>query len=491
MGDSATRTVPEDDLPWSRAGSKPEPDVFQLVIAWALEEPERAGEAAPVTGPCVLGRGSAQASDGAPRVVFHRQRPGESRPERPLGGSRISRLQLRLRPAGDRLEIESVGRSPLVVRGEQVTSASVSAGETFALKNALVIYVTRRRRALPKLRDYPAPAFRFGEPDPHGIVGESAAVWALRDALALAARSAHHVLVTGESGTGKELAAGAIHGLSARAARPLVARNAATFPEGLVDAELFGNAKHYPHSGSPEREGLVGEADGSTLFLDEIGELPPALQAHLLRVLDRDGEHQRLGESRVRRADLRLIAATNRPLDALKHDFAARFAARVRVPGLDERREDIPLLIRHLLRRAAGATPALEARYFDVTPGRPPEPRLDPLLVEALVRHRYTHHLRELERLLWLSLTTSAATFVSLSPEVERELDVEAPSIEDEAAVEIGEAEIRAALSAAKGSATAAAKKLGLKNRFALYRRMKRLGIAPPSDDKPERGEEG
>src|SRR6185369_7117992 len=120
-----------------------------------------------------------------------------------------------------------------------------------------------------------------------------------------------------------------------------------------VDAELFGNVKNYPNPGTPEREGLIGEADGSTLFLDEIGELPVHMQAHLLRVLDRGGEYQRLGDSRAQRADLRVVAATNRPLDALKHDFLARLTLRLEIPSLDERRDDIPLLARHLLRRAA------------------------------------------------------------------------------------------------------------------------------------------
>src|SRR5262249_4513267 len=151
----------------------------------------------------------------------------------------------------------------------------------------------------------------FGAPDPHGILGESPAAWALREHLSLAAHSGQHILLLGQSGTGKELAARAIHALSPRRDKPFIARNAATFPEGLVDAELFGTAKGYPNAGSPERPGLIAEADGGTLFLDEIGELPAHLSSHLLRVLDRGGEYQRLGESRVRRSDLRVVAATN------------------------------------------------------------------------------------------------------------------------------------------------------------------------------------
>src|SRR5205807_1302663 len=124
-------------------------------------------------------------------------------------------------------------------------------------------------------------------------------------------------------GCGKELVAQGIHALSSRRARKIVSRNAATFPDTLVDAELFGNAPNYPNQGMPERAGLIGEADGSTLFLDELGELPEALQTRLLRVLD-SGEYQRLGDSRRRSASFRFVAATHRSLEKLREDVAAR-----------------------------------------------------------------------------------------------------------------------------------------------------------------------
>src|SRR5690606_5383103 len=106
---------------------------------------------------------------------------------------------------------------------------------------------------------------------PFGIVGESPAAWALRDELAFVAARDLHVLLHGATGTGKELAARAIHGLGRSAGREMIARNAATLPAGIADAELFGNAKDYPNPGMRERPGLVGAADGSTLFLDELG----------------------------------------------------------------------------------------------------------------------------------------------------------------------------------------------------------------------------
>jgi len=473
----------EDAQPWESPRS-PDAQQLHLVIAWSLEQPGRVGESAAITGPTMLGRGEPEPAQGASVARFVRWRPHATTSTPPLGDSRISRSQLSLRPRSDgSLDLENVGRCKLFVNGEAASAATLRPGDTITLRNALVLLVVRRdARAVPR-GDAAPPAFAFAGPDRHGIVGESAAAWQLRAELAFAAATDHHVLLRGASGVGKELAARALHALSSRAGRPLIARNAATLPEGLVDAELFGTARNYPNVGSPERVGLIGEADGSFLFLDEIGELAPALQAHLLRVLDRGGEYQRLGESRLRRSDLRLIGATNRDLAALKHDFAARFTSRIELPGLAARREDIPLLLRTILRRAAAHSPAVADRFF--LPARADEerePRVDPWLVEGLLRHRFTLHTRELERLVWRAIATSTAEFVGLTPEVRAEL-----KLADDAAPEPtravvahdapGRDEIVAALAAASGRAVVAAEKLGLRNRFVLYRLMKKLGI--------------
>ena len=219
---------------------------------------------------------------------------------------------------------------------------------------------------------------------------------------------------------------------------------------------------------------MVGEAEGGTLFLDEIGELPLVLQGHLLRLLDRDGEYQRLGDSKARRADVRLVAATNRPIDALKHDLAARFSARVSVPSLNDRRADVPLLARHVLQRFAVDTPSLVGRLFDERDDGPPEPRIAPALIEALLVHSFTHQLRELERLLWLATTTTQEPFVDLTPEVRAELRLPRPESDGAPTEEA----VRAALESAAGNVTHAARSLGMTNRYQLYRLMKKLGIA-------------
>ncbi len=465
---------PDDfELPWKRrpsAGTGPQP---HLVIAWSLEEPDRIGESAvvPARG-AILGRGEADDDDDLERLEFFPRRSVTGSAARPLEGSRIARRQLRLLslPSGQ-LEIESLGRCPLTVNGVPVQRARVSPGDVVTLRNAMVLLIVAR----PATADGEQAArdFAFGLADDHGMVGESSAAWELRKSLAFAARSNEHVLLLGDSGAGKELAARAIHAMSDRAPRSMASRNAATLPDSLVDAELFGTAKNYPNHGMPERPGLIGEAHGSTLFLDEIGELSPTLQAHLLRVLDRGGEYQRLGDSKRLASDFRLIAATNRDPSALKHDFLARLPLRIKLPGLNERRDDLPLLVRHLLRRVCESTENLLDRFFERRHGLAAEPRVDPDLIELLLRHPFTTHTRELERLLWLALSTSQDDFIAATPELRAELGSVAPEPE----VEPDRAAIESALETARGNVTRATRLLGLRNRYVLYRIMRKLGM--------------
>jgi two-component system nitrogen regulation response regulator GlnG/two-component system response regulator HydG len=397
-----------------------------LVILWSRHEPHRVGEAllipADAGSPWIFGRGAAER--GERRLSLVRQRPGSVGDAGPLECPRISRAQLAIaRRSPNVIAIENAGRAPLSIDGRDVAEATLSPGDIVEIKNELLLLCTTRPA---QIHAWIAPraSHAFGEADASGLVGESPAMWRLRGAIAEAARRSAHALIQGPSGSGKELVASAIHAASARAARPMIARNAATIPESLVDAELFGNAKSYPNPGTPERPGLVGQADGSTLFLDELAELPASLQAHLLRVLD-DGEYHRLGEAIARRSDFRLVGATNRPESALKHDVLARLKIRVAVPGLDERREDIPLLAAHLLRRHAEADPAIAERFFpNATPRA--RPRLAPALVRALVRHAYTTHTRELDALLITATIESTGRYVDLTDGVRRRLDAPA-----------------------------------------------------------------
>lgn len=471
-----------------------EEDSPALLVAWAPAEPDRVGEVALFEagrGALVLGRGASTESG---RVRFHRQRPGELEAAPPLASPGLSREQLRIGVEGGRLLVERIGRCPMEIRGERVERALLEPGDTLLLKGQLLLLCARRpRRMAPLTSASLAAAPAFGAPDRHGIVGESPAVWRLRDQLAWLASVDEHTLVLGGSGSGKELCARAVHTMSSRSRGPFVARNAATIPQGLADAELFGNVKGYPNPGMPERPGLVGAADGGTLFLDEIGELPHGLQANLLRVLDEGGEYHRLGGSAAVRSHLRLLGATNRDPGALKHDLAARLVLRLEVPGLDDRRDDIPLLVRHLLRRAAARSPEATRRFLTSPGAGSPEIRTRSSLVEHVLAVPYTTGIRELDALLWRAMFTSRGDAVEWSagaPTSARAgeptgahgaADAESPPAAEAAArrplPELSEAEIRASLAEHAGNVVRTAQALGLSSRHVLYRLMRKHGI--------------
>lgn len=437
-----------------------------VVLVWSATEPSRVGEVllVPPGPPVIVGRAGAS---------LLRQRPGETRDAGPLNGKRLSRQQLRLQAVGRRLQVENLGRLTLQVNGEVREQAVVEPGALLLVEAEALFWVTHRPARLQPLPSGYEPEFEWAAPDPDGLVGESPAAFALRDRLAFVGPRAGHVLVLGRSGTGKELVASALHRHAAHAAGPFVARNAATLPASLVDAELFGHARDYPQSGMPARPGLVGEADGGTLFMDEIGELPTTLQAHLLRLLD-GGEYQRLGETGSRHATLRVVAATNREREALKHDLLARFRHVVEVPDLDARREDLPLLVRHLLRSAA-ASDALIARRFLDEQG---EPRVSAELIAALLRHALPLQVREVDTLLWRCLSESPGDTVTASAAL-----IDASAAADAAAEEardprsVGKAEIEASLVAHHGVQNRVWRALGLQNRYVLRRLMQKFEI--------------
>jgi two-component system nitrogen regulation response regulator GlnG/two-component system response regulator HydG len=365
----------------------------------------------------------------------------------------------------------------------------VREGDTIRLRQELVLLCARRPAHPQALLHFdPGHSGVFGQCDAAGVLGESPAAWALRERLAFAAKSSAHVLLVGESGTGKELAASAVHQFSARARRALVARSAATLPPGLIDAELFGNVRNYPNPGMADRPGLIGQADGGFLFLDEIGELPVELQAHLLRVLDSRGEYQRLGESSVRRSDFRLLAATNRDPAELKHDLVARLTLRVELPPLSERREDIPLFVRHLVLRAAERSPAA-AKFIGQSAAGHGGVRVDAKLIDELLRRDYSGNTRELESVLWEAMGSSDGDII-----VAREAAGSAPRAADPVPTrsqtssrprnpDPSEEEIRQALARENGNVSRAATALGLSSRYALYRLMAKLGIASETAD--------
>jgi len=189
------------------------------------------------------------------------------------------------------------------------------------------------------------------------IVGKSACMQELYRAIEKAAPTNSTVLIAGETGTGKDLVARALHQRSPRAQGPLVSISCGAIPESLLESELFGHVKGAFTGAHADREGVFEAAEGGTLFLDEIGDLPLPMQVKLLRALQ-ERQIQRLGESRARRVDVRLVAATHRDLrqemqqGRFREDLFYRLdVLSVVVPPLRQRREDIPLLVEHFLRK--------------------------------------------------------------------------------------------------------------------------------------------
>jgi len=455
--------------------------VFAIIIAWCACDPSRVGEMAVVArsgAPVLLGRGL---DDGPSetRLRFFRQRPGVVAPAPPLEGSGLSRRQLVLRAREDVIELERVGKCPVRVNGIECDSAVLHDCDVIYLRRELILCVVLRPAIVPASRHFePGLNREFGDADRLGIVGESPAAHRLRESAAFAARANVHTLIVGESGSGKELAARAIHELSPRRTRAFVARNAATLPAGLIDAELFGNMRNYPNAGMPERPGLIGEADGGTLFLDEIAELPQDLQSRLLRMLDAGGEYQRLGDASSRRSDFRLIGATNRDPASLKHDLLARFSLRVDVPSLAERREDVPLLLRSLALQAASKSPELMGRFIACDDAGRRNARFAPDFVQHAVRGSWPTNVRGLESLLWSCVAESPGDTIELSAALRGRKDaVSAPAPDEFQGAEPTVEQVREALRNAGGSVTRAARALGLSSRYTLYRWMRKHGL--------------
>ena len=311
---------------------------------------------------------------------------------------------------------------------------------------------------------------RYG---PETVIAESAASRAVLDLLKRVAASRAAVLVQGESGTGKELVARLLHYWSDRVGRPFVAVNLKAFADGVVESELFGHEKGAFTGAVAARPGCFERAHGGTLFLDEIGEIGPDVQAKLLRVTQ-DGEVLPVGGTRPRRIDVRLVTATNRVLrdevaaGRFREDLYFRLnVIPVQLSPLRERPDDVLPLARHFLARHAADA------------GRPLT--LSPEAEEALRRHAWAGNVRELENAI------ERAVVLARDAAITREdLLLEAGSRSparaagggtlQEALDEAAAARIRAALAAADGERTAAARALGV-DRTTLYRLMRRLGL--------------
>ena len=321
-------------------------------------------------------------------------------------------------------------------------------------------------RSLLERPEMPQPEPGFAD-----LLGTSDAAAALRASIVRAARAPFPVLVEGESGSGKELVARGIHRLGARRDRRLCTLNCAALSEELLEAELFGHARGAFTGAVGERPGLFEEADGGTIFLDEVGELSPRAQAKLLRVLQ-DGEVRRVGENMPRRVDARVVAATNRRLD--EEVSARRFRAdlrfrldvvRIVVPPLRDRASDIPALAAHFWIEAAARVGTTAT--------------LAPDVLATLARYDWPGNIRELQNVV-ASLAVHAPRRGRITPSM---LPVHIANTAGSAATTFEEARdeferrfVRAALAQAGGRRARAAHTLGV-SRQGLAKMMRRLRI--------------
>jgi transcriptional regulator with GAF, ATPase, and Fis domain len=308
------------------------------------------------------------------------------------------------------------------------------------------------------------------------LIGSSPALEAVLEQVELVAPTDSTVLIEGETGTGKELIAHAIHNLSSRCGRPFVRLNCAAIPLDLLESELFGHEKGAFTGAIAQKIGRFELADKGTLFLDEVGDIPPALQPKLLRVLQ-EQEFERLGSGRTHQVDVRLVAATNRNLTEMvdRGEFRSDLYYRLNVfpvllPPLRERHEDIPALVAHFVEiygRRMG-------RQIDHIP---------PETMSALMSYEWPGNVRELqnlmERAVILSndgvlpnpLSTAVSVAVKASPAATTLTDLERVLI-----LRTLES-VGWVIGGAKGAAT----KLGVKRTTLIYK-MQKLGISRASD---------
>jgi formate hydrogenlyase transcriptional activator len=329
-----------------------------------------------------------------------------------------------------------------------------------------------------------AAVVRFGSADRDGnarrfeqIIGDSPALESVLEQVQRVAPTDSTVLIQGETGTGKELIARALHDSSSRFARPFIKLNCAAIPFDLLESELFGHERGAFTGAIAQKVGRFELADTGTLFLDEVGDIPPGLQPKLLRVLQ-EQEFERLGGTRTHRVDVRLVAATNRNLVEMvkRHEFRSDLYYRLNVfpiplPPLRERREDIPALVSHFVElygRRMG-------KQIDHIP---------PDTMSALSSYPWPGNIRELQNLIERSVILSSGNVLH-PPLANLNADAEIESYEATTLEEAERNHIRKILDQTRwvvSGPNGAAARLGIK-RSTLYFRMQKLGISRPNRD--------
>jgi DNA-binding NtrC family response regulator len=301
------------------------------------------------------------------------------------------------------------------------------------------------------------------------MIAESAAMRPVLQLIARIGPSDANVLITGEHGTGKEVVAQTIHAVSSRASRPMIAVNVGGLAEGVFESEMFGHMRGAFTDAKTDRTGRFELADGGTLFLDEIANIPPNQQAKLLRILQ-TGELERLGSSRSRQVDVRVLSATNADLKSeveggrFREDLLFRLnTVEIHLPPLRERREDIPLLAKHFLEKYA-------KRYRKTLTG------FDSGGMQMLLDHPWPGNVRELDHAVERAVLLASSQKITSTDLGLRASRSPGGRLEEMSLEDVETFLIRKALARYDTNVSRAAEALGL-SRSALYRRMQRYGL--------------
>lgn len=301
------------------------------------------------------------------------------------------------------------------------------------------------------------------------MITQSPAMQPVLDVIARVGPSDANVLITGEPGTGKEVVARTLFAISGRSAKPMVTVNAGGLPESLFESELFGHVKGAFTDAKADRVGRFELADTGTLFLDEIANVPMNLQAKLLRVLEL-GEMERVGSSKTKKVDVRIISATNADLreevenGRFRQDLLFRLnTIEIHLPALRDRREDILPLASYFLGIHAG-------RYRRNITG------FDKLALQAMYEHSWRGNVRELSHVVERAALMAEGSLIRVIDLALRAGGSSAPRLEEMSLEEVEEFLIRKTLTRYDGNVSHAASALGL-SRSALYRRLQRFGI--------------
>jgi DNA-binding NtrC family response regulator len=300
------------------------------------------------------------------------------------------------------------------------------------------------------------------------VIAESPAMQPVLDLIARVGPSDANILITGENGTGKGVVAAALHAVSGRAAKSLITVNMGGLPEGIFESELFGHVKGAFTDAKTDRAGRFELADGGTLFMDEIGNIPLSQQNKLLRTLE-TGEFERVGSSRTQKVNVRIVSATNADPNAevnagrFRQDLLFRLnTIEIHLPPLRERPEDIPLLAMHFLKE-------------HVNHYRKPITGFDDAAIEALKSNRWPGNVRQLDHSVERAVLMCQGKAIR-AQDLGLQAGDSAARIDDMSLEEVEAFLIKKALARNEGNARKAAEALGL-SRSAFYRRIERYGL--------------